>query len=257
MEREHVSLEVRDSVATITLNRPEALNALAGSMREDLHSAIQEARESSSVLCITGAGDNFCSGGDVKYMASARPEELALFVSQGKRVVRTLRSLPIPTLASIDGIAAGAGLGLALACDLRIASSGARLGATFARIGLHPDWGSTYSLTRICGPAAARELIFSGRLVEADEALRLGLVHRVVGPADLTSAARETAEALRDAAPLALRWAKKAIAFSERALFEEVLDFEEEAQRACLASEDAREGIRAFVEKRRPSFKGR
>jgi enoyl-CoA hydratase/carnithine racemase len=257
MAREHVSLEVRDSIATLTLNRPEALNALAGSMREDLHSAIQEAKDSALVLVIAGAGEAFCSGGDVKYMASARPEELELFVSQGKRVAKTLRSLPIPTLASIGGVAAGAGLGLALACDLRLASSSARLGATFARIGLHPDWGCTYSLTRICGPAVARELIFSGRLVDADEALRLGLVHRVVGPAELASATRETAEALRDAAPLALRWAKKTIALSERGIFDEVLDFEEEAQRACLASEDAREGIRAFLDKRRPSFKGR
>jgi enoyl-CoA hydratase/carnithine racemase len=257
MAWEHISLELRDSIATLTLNRPEALNALAGSMREDLLSAIETARDSASVLVITGSGDAFCSGGDVKYMASARPEDLALLVGQGKRVVKALRSLPIPTLASIGGVAAGAGLGLALACDLRIASPSARLGATFARIGLHPDWGCTYSLTRICGPAVARELIFSGRLVDADEARRLGLVHRVVSPGDLASATRETAEALRDAAPLALRWAKKAIALSERALFDEALDFEEEAQRACLASEDAREGIRAFLEKRRPSFKGR
>jgi 2-(1,2-epoxy-1,2-dihydrophenyl)acetyl-CoA isomerase len=257
MAWEHITLAVSDSIATITLNRPEALNALAGSMREDLVSALQEAADCSRVVVLTGAGKAFCAGGDVRVMASSTLEEMKPRIELGKRIAQLLRTLPVPTLASVNGVAAGAGFSLALACDLRIASDRAHLGGTYSKIGLHPDWGASYFLTRLAGGAVARDLIFTGRLVEAEEALRLGLVNRVVPDEKLALRTRETAEALRDAAPLALRWAKKTLVLSERASLEEVLDFEEEAQLACFASEDAREGIRAFTEKRPPHFKGR
>lgn len=257
MAWEHIGLSVSDSIATITLNRPEALNALAASMREDLVAALREAAEDSRVIVLTGAGQGFCAGGDVRGMASATVEEMKPRIALGKQIAQLLRALPVPTLASVNGVAAGAGFSLALACDLRIASDRVRLGGTYSKIGLHPDWGATYFLTRLAGSAVARDLIFSGRLVGAEEALRLGLVNWVVPHAELERRTRDKAEELCVAAPRALRWAKKAIALAERASLEEVLEFEEEAQLDCFESEDAREGIRAFLEKRRPDFKGR
>ena len=172
-------------------------------------------------------------------------------------MVAGLRSLPIPTIASIHGVAAGAGLSLALACDLRIASRTARLGATFSRLGLHPDWGGTYFLTRLAGPGAARDLLLSGRIVDSEEAFRLGLINWVVPGEELPTFTRAKAEELRDAAPVSLRWVKEAVALAENGSLQDVLDFEANAQLACFATEDRREGIRAFLEKRRPVFKGK
>jgi 2-(1,2-epoxy-1,2-dihydrophenyl)acetyl-CoA isomerase len=257
MTWEHIDLDVSDGIATVTLNRPDSLNALAGTMREDLAGAIQVASDCSRVLVLRGAGKAFCSGGDVRAMDELPEEDLNTFIQQGKRVVAGLRSLPIPTIASMHGVAAGAGLSLALACDLRIASRTARFGATFSRLGLHPDWGGTYFLTRLAGPGAACDLLLSGRIVDSDEAFRLGLINWVVPDEELPTFTRAKAEELRDAAPVSLRWVKEAVALAENGSLQEVLDFEAKAQLACFATEDRREGIRAFLEKRRPVFKGK
>ena len=257
MPWEHIDLDVSDAIATITLNRPDSLNAFAGTMREDLLAAIQVASNCSRVLILTGAGKAFCSGGDVRVMENLPDEDLKSFIQQGKRVVTSLRSLPIPTIASIHGVAAGAGFSVALACDLRIASGNTRLGATFSRLGLHPDWGGTYFLTRLAGPAVAHDLLLSGRLVDSDEAFRLGLINWVVPDEDLLKFTLEKARELRDAAPGSVRWAKAAIALADGGSLAEVLEFEERAQLACFATEDRREGFRAFLEKRRPVFKGK
>jgi 2-(1,2-epoxy-1,2-dihydrophenyl)acetyl-CoA isomerase len=226
-------------------------------MREDLLAAIQVASNCSSVLILAGAGKAFCSGGDVRAMENLGDEDLKSFIQQGKRVVTGLRSLPIPTVAAIHGVAAGAGFSLALACDLRVATRSARVGATFSRLGLHPDWGGTYFLTRLAGPGVTRDLVLSGRLVDSEEAFRLGLVNWVVPDDDLPGFTLEKARELRDAAPGSVRWAKEAIALAEGGSLEEVLEFEERAQLACFATEDRCEGIRAFLEKRRPVFKGK
>ncbi len=261
MAWDHIELDLDEPVATITLNRPEALNAFVGSMRADLLDAIDEAAGSARVLVLTGAGRAFCSGGDVRAMARMRVEgnanELKPLIEQGKQVVKRLRALPIPTLASVNGVAAGAGFSLALACDLRIASDNARFGASFARIGLHPDWGGTYFLTRLAGAGVARDLVFTGRLVGAEEASRLGLVNEVVDSEALTRRTREKALELASAAPVSIRYAREAIARAEHSPLEEMLDFEEEAQLACFRTEDALEGLSAFAEKRRPDFKGK
>lgn len=261
MAWDHIDLVLVDPVATIRLNRPEALNAFAGSMRADLLEAIDEAAERARVLVITGAGKAFSSGGDVRIMAKLRAEgredEVASLIEQGIAVVKRLRALHIPTLASVNGVAAGAGFSLALACDLRIASTTARFGASFTRIGLHPDWGGTYFLTRIVGPAAARDLVLSGRLVAAEEAWRLGLVNEVVDPDSLEERTREAALELAAAAPVSVRYAREALARAESATLEEMLDFEKTAQLTCFRTEDALEGFRAFEEKRRPDFKGK
>jgi len=261
MPWEHVELEIDSRVATVTLDRPESLNAFTGSMREDLLAAIDEGASKARTLVITGAGKAFCSGGDVGLMEKLREdgnvEALRPRIEEGKAVVKRLAELSIPTLAAVNGVAAGAGLSLALACDLRIASSRARFAASFVRIGLHPDWGGTYFLTRLAGVATARDLIFSGRLIDAAEAAKLGLVNWVVEPSELVERTRDKALELAGGAPFSIQYAKRGIALAERASLEEVLDFEEEAQLACFRTEDALEGIRAFREKRRPDFKGK
>ena len=260
MTWEHIELEIRDAVATVTLNRPEALNAFAGTMRSDLLAAIETAAEDARALVVTGAGRAFCSGGDVRYMSELRRagdvDALRPLIEQGKRVVQRLRTLPIPTLASVGGVAAGAGLGLALACDFRIASDRARFGATFSRIGLHPDWGCSYFLARMAGPSVARELVLTGRLFDVAEARALGLVNWQVEAEDLARATQDKALELSKLAPIAVAEAKKTIELAESAALDEVLDREEQAQLACFRSDDALEGIRAFEEKRAPEFEG-
>jgi len=261
MSWEHIELSIDDAIATVTLNRPEALNALSGSMRVDLVSAIETAAGQARALVIAGAGKAFCSGGDVKVMSGLRKsgdvEALAPLIEQGKNVVRTLRALEIPTMACVGGAAAGAGLSLALACDLRIASADAVFSASFSRIGLHPDWGGTYFLTRLAGAAVARDLIFSGRRIDAREACELGLVNWVVDRDELSTRTREKALELAGAAPLSIRYARATIDAALDRSLEEVFELEEKAQLACFRSDDALEGIRAFEERRPPQFKGK
>lgn len=263
MSWEFVELETADGIATVTLTRPKQLNAFYGSMRVELLEAIDRAAAEARVLLITGAGKAFSSGGDVHFMAGLRRDDLnvgeatlADLVRQGKRVVRRLRALPIPTMAVVNGVAAGAGLSLALACDLRMASADARFGATFGRIGLHADWGGSYFLQRLAGSSAALELLLSGRLFDAEEAFRLGLVNWVVAPGALKEKAREKAEELARAAPVSVRLAKQAVYRAESATLDEILDYEERAQLECFGTADALEGVEAFEQKRAPEFKG-
>jgi 2-(1,2-epoxy-1,2-dihydrophenyl)acetyl-CoA isomerase len=250
-----------EGVATLTLNRPEALNAFAGTMREDLLAALEEASSRARVVVWTGAGGAFSSGGDLKAMAELRRagdvETLRRLVRTGKQIVRRLWELPIPTLAAVDGVAAGAGLSLALACDLRLASERSRFGATFGRIGLHPDWGATYFLPRLVGPAVASEMILTGRLLSASEALAVGLVSRLVSEDRFAAEVRELAAGLSRLAPLAVERAKEALRRSPRASLQDMLDYEEEAQVVCFSSADCLEGLAAFEAKRAPRFKGK
>jgi 2-(1,2-epoxy-1,2-dihydrophenyl)acetyl-CoA isomerase len=260
MSWEHVKFEVSDDVATITLDRPKQLNALFGTMRDDLREAIAMALGRARAVVITGAGKAFCSGGDVNYLAELRrkcdAEELRRLMESGRRVVELLSELPLPTLAAVNGVAAGAGLSLALACDLRIASSEARLGATFSRVGLHPDWGASFFLPRLVGTGTACEMIFTGRMLSAEEALRVGLVNRVVEATKFPDRVLEMARELAAAPPRAVRFAKEAIYDAAGASLDQMLDYEDEAQAACFDSEDSLEGFTAFAEKRPPRFKG-
>jgi len=251
-------------LAWITLNRPEKKNALAGSMREDLLSLIQQAGADAAVRCliITGAGDAFCSGGDISVMAELKMkqasfEEIARWLDAGGKTVSALAGLPKPTLACVNGVAAGAGCNLALACDFRIASQSASLGETFARVGLHPDWGGTYLLPRLVGGPKALELFTTGEMVPAEEALRIGLVNRVVPAARLEEETQKFARRLAAAPPLTFVAAREAVRRSLSASLSAMLVFERQAQQICWESEDGAEGIRAFLEKRPPNFNGR
>jgi len=264
MTYECLLYEVKDGIATLTLNRPDRLNALGGTLREDLFDAITRSAADPEVraIVITGAGKGFCAGGDVKAMNEAkegqRPRSLAEKIAPGRdRTLLAMRDAPQPIIAAVNGAAAGAGMNLALACDLRVASSAARFSQAFVKRGLHPDWGGTYFLPRIVGMAKACELIFTGAIIDAAEALRLGIVSQVVAPEDLLPTVQALARTIAAGPPIAIRLARRALYRNAEADLRSALEFETFAQNACFETEDAREGIRAFVEKRPPQFRGR
>lgn len=259
---ETVLLRVENGVAWITLNRPGRLNAFAGTMRDDLHDAIDRAASSPDVrvLVITGAGRGFCTGADVEVMSDLlqRGDDATFetLVQAGMRVIQRLRSVEQPVIAAVNGPAAGAGASLALACDFRVASERATIGITFNRIGLHPDWGATYTLPRLVGPGRAAELVMSGRMVEAREAERIGLFERVVAEDWFEDEVKKLAKELAAKPPLALRLAKRTLADSLELELDDMLAAEREQQMRCFRSADAKEGIAAFNEKRPPVFRG-
>lgn len=256
--------EVRDHVMTLTLNRPERLNALGGGMREELLAGLQEGEREPEVrvIVLTGAGRAFSSGGDVKEMAERRGKDGGRRVDGQlpplrDHILALMRSIPKPIIGSINGVAAGAGMNLALACDMRIASDKAVFTQAFVKRGLHPDWGGTFYLPRLVGTAKACELIFGGDMLGAEEAQRLGLVNRLVPHEQLPAATTEWAEALAAGPPIAIGLAKRGIYRNMQADLPSALEYETYAQNHCWNSEDAGEGIRAFVEKRPALFTGK
>jgi len=262
MSYEHILISEADSILTITLNRPDKLNAFIGHMRRDLAEALEHAGSDRSVrvVVITGAGRAFCAGGDIAFMAELMQrrdaEEFARILGAGRRVITAIRQMTKPVIASINGPASGAGCNLAFACDLRIASDTATFSQSFAKVGLHPDWGGTYFLPRLVTPNKACEMFFLGDAIDAAEAARLGIVNQVVAPEELENATLQLAERLRAAPPIALAAAKHAVYMSEGADLEEMLRYETEAQLRCFESDDGHEGVRASLEKRDPKFTG-
>ena len=255
-----VLVEVEGPIGTLTLNRPDRLNSFVGEMRDEIAGGLAELgdREDVRVVIVTGAGRAFCAGADVRYLAELLErgdiDEASLLVAAGGTVVRTIRNMPKPVIASLNGPAAGGGANLALACDLRIASDRATIGQTFNRIGLHPDWGGTYLLPRLVGPARAAELVFLADMIGAEEAGRIGLFNGVVPHDTLDVVTREMAERLAAKPALALRLAKESLVASQSSSLDEMLARELAAQTACFASADALEGVRSFVEKRPARF---
>jgi 2-(1,2-epoxy-1,2-dihydrophenyl)acetyl-CoA isomerase len=256
---------VTDGVAVLTLNRPERLNALSRSMLGALLEAVQRLAEDPEVgvVVLTGAGRAFCAGGDVKAMAEGREfgglpfEARARELRARMEVSRWLHEMPKPTIAQVRGAAAGAGLSLALACDLRIASETARFGTAFARVGYSGDFGGSFFLTRLVGTARARELYFTADMLDAREALGAGLVNRVVPDARLEEETLALASRLARGPRLAYGYMKRNLNAAEHAPLAEVLDLEAWHHTRCGDTEDHREAARAFVEKREPVFRGR
>ena len=259
---DHIDITHDNGITTITLNRPEKLNALAGHMRRDLAEALEAAGSERGVhvVVITGAGRAFCAGGDVAAMAELierqDAEEFSRLLGSARRVITAIRQMTKPVIAAVNGPAFGAGCNLALACDLRIASTDASFSQSFAKVGLHPDWGGTYFLPRLVTPNKACEMFFLGETIDAAEAARLGIINQVVAPEELESATMQLAERLRAAPPIALAAAKHAVYMSQAAELEEMLRYETEAQLRCFDSDDAHEGVQAFLEKREPRFTG-
>ena len=259
---EHIQTTHADGVLTITLNRPEKLNAFVGRMRRDLAEILERAATDASARCVvlTGAGRAFCSGGDIAYMAELiendDAEEFGRLLGAARRVLHAIREMPKPVLAAINGAAAGAGFNLALACDLRIASDKATFAQSFAKIGLHPDWGGTYFLPRLVPANIACEMFFLGDALTAERAFQLGLVNRVVPHEMLETETHILATRLSHAPPISIGGSKQAVYESQQATLDDILNYELEAQLRCFRSQDMKEGLRAFLEKRAPKFTG-
>jgi len=259
---------IEDGVATVTLNRPDAKNALSLEMKEALVELIprlgtpaQAADRSVRCVLLTGAGQAFCAGGDTKSMAKgdaiARMDDRIRRVKREHEIPAALHELPVPVVAALPGAAAGAGFSIALACDLRIAAQSAFLITSFGRVGLSGDYGGSWFLTQLVGPAKARELYLLSPRVTSDECLRLGLFNRVVADVDLADEALALARQIASGPPIAQRYMKENL---NRALTEDLrtcLDFEADRQVRGAFSEDYREAVSAFVEKRRPVFRDR
>jgi len=263
MSDELIKVAEDNGIVTITLNRPDRLNAFVGHMRRDLAEALEEAGSDPHVrvLVLNGEGRAFCAGGDVQFMAELVErndgEEFARILGAARRVVLAIRQMTKPVIASIEGPASGAGFNLALACDLRIASRTATFSQSFVKLGFHPDWGGTYFLPRMVTSNIACELFFLGDTIDAQEAFRLGLINRVVAPEELEAETRKLAERLREGPAVSIAAAKHAVYASEHDTLEKMLQYEVEAQVRCFESDDGREGVRAFLEKRPPRFTGR
>jgi 2-(1,2-epoxy-1,2-dihydrophenyl)acetyl-CoA isomerase len=240
-----VRVEVSHGIGTVVLDRAEKLNALTPPLCRELLDALRgcASRSDLRVVILTGAGRAFCAGADLTLLG----QDGEALVAAGKDIVLTLRALPQPVIAAVNGASAGGGANLALACDYRIAVPGAAIGQVFHKLGLGPDWGGSYFLPRLAGSSRALELLWSARMVPADEALALGLFDRIV-PADrLLEEARALATSWAAFPPLALRRAKEAIYRSERATLAEMLDVEIATQRELFATPEARERLGASL----------
>ena len=254
--------EIRDRIATITLNRPERLNAFDAEMLDDWVEALQDARTNDDVqvVVLTGAGRAFCSGGDVgnmKERSAAAPLQHKRWLENVHRVPLAMEALDKPTIAALNGAAVGAGLDMALMCDLRFAAEGARFSEGYVKVGLIPGDGGSFFLPRLVGPAKALELLWTGDFFDAQQALRLGIVNRVVPPEELMPTVYAFAERLANGPTVAIRTIKRMVYAGLRMDLRSHLDLTSSNMSFIRFTEDHQEGVQAFADKRPPEFKGR
>ncbi|MFN2424938.1 MAG: enoyl-CoA hydratase/isomerase family protein [Candidatus Binatia bacterium] len=262
MSFEQIQVTTSGAIARLTLDRPAERNAMTPLMGREIVRAVEEinALETVRVVVITGAGKGFCSGADLRTLgAEAGSGDDAEGLGGGENFYRaflSIRDLKVPTIAAINGHAIGAGFCFSLGADLRVMHRDAKVGMTFVRLGIHPGMAATWNLPRLVGPSVAADLLYTGRLLGADEALALGLANRIGGD-DFDAVVEEMAEAIAGAAPLAVRSAKETLRGSEARTIDEALVREAAVQTVTFTTEDAAEGIRAMREKRPPQFRGR
>ena len=253
-----IRVERQDSIATVTIDRQDALNALDVATLTELRDRLRELAGDHDVrvVVLTGAGEKaFVAGADIKYMSGLDPEGAKGWGALGHEAGMLLETMPKPTIAAINGFALGGGCELALACDIRYAASHAKLGQPEINLGIVPGWGGTQRLARICGLGVAKDLVFSGRTIDAEEALRIGLVNAVADP--VLERAVETARELAAKSPVALSLAKRLCNLTLGVDHAGGLEVEANEFGDLFASEDAKEGLAAFVEKRAANFVGR
>lgn len=249
-----------DGIALITVNRPDKLNALNRETISQLERAFERAEQESAVraLILTGSGEKaFVAGADINELAAMTPVEAQALSAHGQLVFRKLEMLPKPSVAAINGFALGGGLELAMSCTARIAASGAKLGQPEVKLGILPGYGGTQRLPRLVGRARALEMLLSGEPVDAGEAYRIGLVNSVVAQTELLEACRQWLRKALANAPLAVALTMEAVDLGLNCPLDEGLRFEAAAFGLAAATDDRREGTRAFLEKRRPSFAGK
>jgi enoyl-CoA hydratase len=259
MEFRYIIYEKSDGIATITLNRPEVLNAFSREVMEEILRALSDAGndETVRVIVLTGAGEKaFSAGADIKRMVGMTALKAREFSLMGERLCLALENAEKPTIAALNGYAVGGGLEVAMSCDLRIASENARMGQTEVNIGLIIGWGGTQRLTRLVGRGRAKELVFTGKMIDAKTAMQFGIVNMVVPADKLKETVRQAALELASKAPVAVRVAKSLINKGADASLDSALALEREGFGVVASSEDFKEGVSAFIDKRKPLFKG-
>ncbi len=259
MEYQNIIFNNDDGVATITFNRPKALNALSAQLLDELSLALDEidADARIRVLILTGAGEKaFVAGADITELATFNTLQCKLFARKGQLIVGRLQELAIPVIAAVNGFALGGGSEVAMACDFIYASENAMFGLPEITLGLIPGFGGTQRLPLLVGSNRAKELIFSGKMIPAVEAEKIGMVNRVFPPGELMQAVHETARVMAGKGRVSLRAAKQAVNNGLNVDLSTGLQIEADAFAICMASEDGQEGTRAFIEKRKPHFKG-
>jgi enoyl-CoA hydratase len=260
MPYENLLYEKKAGIAYITFNRPKLLNALNRKTMEELHQVLLDARDDASVgvLILTGAGDKaFVAGADINELAQQTPVNGKEFSLYGQGVLHLLETMGKPSICAINGFALGGGCELALSCSIRLASRTARLGQPEVKLGIIPGYGGSQRLARLCGKGTAHELCLTGEMITAEEAQRIGLVNHVHEPAELLPAAEAMAKKIIEKAPLAVKYCMEAIERGVEIAQEEGLFLEATLFGLCCATEDMREGTKAFLEKRAAQFKGR
>lgn len=253
----NIIVEYRENIAIITFNRPEKLNALNLETRKEISAAIDEIEEKARCLIFTGNGKAFAAGADINELSKRTSFEYLKVSRWTTWLNHKIENLEIPVIAAINGYALGAGCELAMSCDIRIASDRAKFGLPELNLGIMPGAGGTQKLPRLVGVGMAKKLIFTGELIDAKEALRIGLVEEVVDHRRLMDRVLEIAEKISKKPPLAIKLAKKAINATRSMTLEEGLKYEIGLAALLFSTEDAREGLKAFLEKREPEFKGK
>jgi len=260
MEYQNILLTVHEKIATLTVNRPQKLNAVSSQVLSEIGAAAQHAASDRDigVLIVTGAGEKaFVAGADIAEMSSLDAAGAKAFSEHAQRMLDALEACPKPVIAAVNGYALGGGTELALACHIRICSTNARFGQPEVALGLMPGAGGTRRLSRVVGRAAALHMILTGDQITAEEAMRIGLVSKVVEPGELMATAEAIARTILSRAPLAVRYALEAVRRGAEMPLSEAFGLESSLFGLCCATEDMKEGTSAFVRKAKPSFKGR
>ena len=256
---ENIKYEVKEGIGYLTINRPKALNALNTEVLAELQQALGEieADEAVKAVIVTGEGRSFVAGADIAQMSKLNAVEGRAMMAAGHKVMDTIEQMPKPFIAAVNGFALGGGCELAMACDIRIASEKALFGQPEVGLGIIPGFDGTQRLPRLVGKGMAKYLIYSAQNIKADEALRIGLVEKVVAPEELMPEAEKLAKTIASKAPIAVAQAKIAINNGYDMDSKSASQFEVEATTVCFGSEDQKEGMAAFLEKRAPEFKSR